>query len=81
MENYIVGVMNNDGKWTESDTISVRRDSLTTDILSELRRRFYICGWWDVRIQFRMESKILVGYVWWNSVLICAVRKIGDDRK
>lgn len=75
-ENYVIGVLNNEGHWTEAETISVRRDFLSTDILSELRRRFYICAHWDVSIKFCIENKVLVGYISWGRVLICAVRKV-----
>lgn len=75
-ENYVIGVLNNEGHWTEQEEISVRRDFLTDDILSELRRRFYICAHWDVTLKFCTENKTIVGYVSWGRVLLCAVRKV-----
>ena len=75
-ESYRIGVLNNEGHWTEQETISVRRDFLTDDILSELRRKFYICAHWDVSIRFCVENKVLVGYVSWGRTMLCAVRKV-----
>ena len=75
-ENYVIGVLNNEGHWTEQEEISVRRDYLSTDILSELRRRFYICAHWDVTLKFCIENRVLVGYISWRHVLLCAVRKV-----
>ena len=75
-ESYVVGVLNNEGHWTEQETISVRKDFLSADILTELRRRFYICSHWDVTLKFCVENKALVGYISWGKVLLCAVRKV-----
>ena len=75
-ESYVIGVLNNEGHWTEQEEISVRKDFLSADILSELRRRFYICAHWDVNLNFKVENKVITGYVSWGKVLLCAVRKV-----